>query len=299
MKEYRRGRYQVRVEDNGAIKVRSGDWLSKYSAAINNNFFSIHEFGRMGRSGQIEPVQNPNLIQAGETLYHIPTHNAFAAKGGIPKPPPPTPHMSEAEKERRTIEHLKGEFHLQGQHLHWLHTAHKIIEGGSTAMELAEIAGLIAEGGAVAGGATVLQFASAVLLPIYISVEVLNANEIGTRMFGMQAVAYTTTAWAFGDAMPGPSATMMKRFKGQYGEPPLPGYRQAWENSSRATTRNLEEFVVKKRVQKKSYQVLLRAIGDDNRKALCLRMLKGFEEEFREGSQRDFWKFYYDVEYPS
>ncbi len=299
MKDYRRGKYQVHIEDNGAIKVRPGDWLSKYSAAIHNNFFSIHEFGRMGRSGQIEPVKNPNLIYAGETLYHIPTHNAFVAKGGIPKPAAPSQPMSEAEKERRTIEHLQGEFHLQGQHLHWLHTAHKIIEVGSTATELAEIAGLIAEGGAAAGAATVLQVASAVLLPIYSAVEILNANEIGTRMFGMQAVAYTTTAWAFGDPTPGPSPTMMGRFKGQYGEPALAGYRQAWENSSRATTKNLEEFVAKKRMQKKSYQVLLRAVGDDNRKALCLRLLKGFEEEFREGSQRDFWKFYYDVGYPS
>jgi len=58
---YRNGRYSVEVGSDGAIKVRPGDWLSKYSAAMFNTFGRVNEFGRMGRFG-VEPIQNVNLI---------------------------------------------------------------------------------------------------------------------------------------------------------------------------------------------------------------------------------------------
>jgi hypothetical protein len=299
MKDYRRGRYHVQIEDNGAIKVRAGDWLSKYSAAIHNNFFAIHEYGRMGTTGQVEPVKNPNLINAGETLYHIPTYTAYQTRGGLAKPAVPVPGLSEAEKKRITIEHLKGEFHLQGERLHWFTFAYdKVIHPAEAAAELAEIAGLIAEGGAAATAATALQVVSGVLMPVFIAIEIGNAWESGRRLFGMLAVAYTTTAWAFGDSSPAPSPTILARIKSFYGEQEVPGYRQAWEDSSRATSRKLDEYVANKRVQKKSYQIVLQAVGDGQRKGLCLRILKQFEEEFDQESQRIALRGYYDLEYP-
>lgn len=37
------------MRTDGAIHVKHGDWLSKYSAAMYNDFTHVHEFGRMDR----------------------------------------------------------------------------------------------------------------------------------------------------------------------------------------------------------------------------------------------------------
>ena len=62
------------MRTDGAIHVKHGDWLSKYSAAMYNDFTHVHEFGRMDKNGQLRPIHNVNLIFAGETVYHIPTY---------------------------------------------------------------------------------------------------------------------------------------------------------------------------------------------------------------------------------
>ncbi|RZB38247.1 MAG: hypothetical protein SRB2_00593 [Desulfobacteraceae bacterium Eth-SRB2] len=67
------GRYTVTIADDGAILVKQGDWLSKYSAAIHRgDTTKIHEYGRL-RGGKMTPVPDPNRISAGEKLYHVPT----------------------------------------------------------------------------------------------------------------------------------------------------------------------------------------------------------------------------------
>lgn len=48
MKLYTNGRCKVQVNTDGSIKVGAGNWLSKYSAAINNDFWYIYEYGRKG-----------------------------------------------------------------------------------------------------------------------------------------------------------------------------------------------------------------------------------------------------------
>jgi hypothetical protein len=43
---YKRGKYSVSVGNDGSIFVRPGDWLTKYSAAIYGNFWTIDGFCR-------------------------------------------------------------------------------------------------------------------------------------------------------------------------------------------------------------------------------------------------------------
>src|ERR1700723_1659457 len=50
------GRYHVEVAEDGAVKVRHGDWLSKYSSAICDNAWNVHVFASTDRSGQLVPV---------------------------------------------------------------------------------------------------------------------------------------------------------------------------------------------------------------------------------------------------
>ena len=97
------------------------------------------------------------------------------------------------------LDTLKHDYDLQGERLEWLDHAAHISHGTDTAVEIAEVASLIAEGTAAA---TALQLVAAVLTPIMIGIAILNAADTDKRLAGMQAIGYTLTAWAFGDPIP-------------------------------------------------------------------------------------------------
>jgi hypothetical protein len=80
---YHKGQYRVDIAPNGAIRVKPGDWLSKYSYAMYGNFNHCDEFGRMA-GGVVAPCADPNVIHPGETLYHIPTFRKGATSAGQP-----------------------------------------------------------------------------------------------------------------------------------------------------------------------------------------------------------------------
>jgi hypothetical protein len=271
--------------------------------AIWNDFWHIHEYGRMNRQGHIERVANVNLIFAGETLYHLPTYEA-ARKSVAPalpapaKPVAPAPLQSDAAKKRIALEALKGEYRLQGEHLEFLSKAIDYIGYADNALTIAEIAGLIAEGGLVATAAPFVTVAAGILTPVGLTISIVNALESGLRMYGMRAIPYTMTAWAFDNPIPASSQVIFNRNIRFYGAREAPRYQQAWQNASQATRRNLEEEVGRRKVAKRSYQTLLCVLGDGVPKQLCRVLMTGLEKEF-EGNQAAMWKSTYGVEYPN
>ena len=278
--------YSVSIEADGAIRVKQGDWLSKYSAAMYNNFRGIHEFARMGRDGRLHRIQNPNLIRTGETLYHIPTYKhahpmRMDALAFVASP------LSEDQTKKAVVETLKADFDLKGEQLHVVEEAIHILHGVDTAVQIAEIAGLVAEG---AAGASILAVASAALTPVLIGIAILNANDTDRRLAGQQAIGYTLTAWAFGDSIP-PFPSTLRASNSQFpGKQVLPRLEGAWTESATATVRNLEAEVIKKKKHKESYQVFWRAMAGDQRKKLARLVMESVAEDI-EGSaqQMSFW----------
>jgi hypothetical protein len=289
---YRNGRYSVEVGSEGAIKVRPGDWLSKYSAAMFNTFWRVYEFGRKGRFG-VEPIQNVNLIYAGETIYHIPTYHK--SRPVWPPPPPPPPIPDSAKKELiKSI--LASDFNLRGDNLPILGKAIDILGYTDNALSLAEIAGLIAEGTLWSAAGVVTSIASAFLFPFAATIQFLNAWEGGLRVAGMVAVAYTITAWAFDDPIPGLPPRLQRNITASGLASQIPAYRASWQDASNATLKNIAEMIAKKPgVSKKSFQVLFRAIGDDNPHILCRIVLRQLEKGVT-GMEKDILKTY---EYPN
>jgi len=90
---YEKSPYSVTVAADGKIKVKSGDWLSKYSWAIYGNYTTLNVFARWDdRQAQIKeyPIANKDLITVGETIIHYPTYEEFKrANGGNGKPEQP------------------------------------------------------------------------------------------------------------------------------------------------------------------------------------------------------------------
>jgi len=296
---YKKGRYRVEVGDDGAIKVKKGDWLSKYSAAIYGDFTRFHDFARRDKSGRLLPIQNPDVIRAGELIFHLPTCGRPLRMRPIVvagRPAASAPRLSDAEKKRIVVGMLKEDFNLRGEHLPILSTAIDIVGYTEGAITLAEIAGLIAASGT-------LSILAALLDSITRIIAIINCAEFGYRITGMRAVAYGATAWAFDDPMPPyPSVWRHNVFRsygeGDLGQEEARLREKAWTTSRDSVVESLEKEVVKRKVQKKSYQVLLRAVGHDSRKALVAEIMKGLETKVRGGFERDaFWGT--ELDYPN
>ncbi len=303
---FRNGRYSVEVASDGAIRVKPGDWISKYSAAIHNDFTHIHEYGRRGPQGEIIPVADPDRIRAGETLYHLPTR----AKAQKPAPASlrtapaasrtasarPLSRLQQKEVVKRILEQ---EFDLRGDRARVLSRAIDIVGYTDNAATLLEIAGLLGRSALATAGAEALAIGSIVLFPVGAIISLINAAETGERMYGMRAIAYTTTAWAFGDAIPDKSSRIIENVKaGPHTPDTLRSYHKAWSEASKSAVRELEDTVRKLKTRSNSYQILLRALGEDNRQKLCRTLLDGFTPQLR-GTALKVWNSNLSILYPT
>src|SRR5215467_2081032 len=80
--------FKVTVSDDRSIKVRQGDWLSKYSMAIYGDFDHVDKFRRKDGSVYVK-VTDKDLIKTGEVLYHpdaLPGESSGEGTGGSEPP---------------------------------------------------------------------------------------------------------------------------------------------------------------------------------------------------------------------
>jgi hypothetical protein len=332
MRLYRNGPFHVAVNSTGAIHVKGGDSLSKYSAAMFNNFRHIGDFARPDHHGGIRAIANVNLIYAGETLYHVPTyekanHKSMVAAHAGEKPstahgnqvggngqpghssPPP---RSSAVTEQQVVELLKKDFNLRGDHMPALSKLAKIVGLSDNAVALADYASLLKEGGVLSRVGEGLAVLSCVLGTWDNAMDMLNAREIGQRIYGMRAIAYATVAWAFGDSMPTGSATMLRRWR-QWDPAEIPLLEMTWQKVTAQTVANLQSRANKLKLPYQRYREHIRQAGDGNRKTLCRLIFEKLEDRlnpavfpfpqwlFRDGVKvgiLDQWKASYSVLYP-
>jgi len=124
--------------------------------------------------------------------------------------------------------------------------------------------------------------------------------QTGYKLYGMRSAAYTVTAWSFGDPLPASSPTIMRNLRSgpvvaQANE--LPTYNKAWAEAQRTTVASLNETATHSQLSKDILQILFKAIGDNDRKNLCLMLLKGFESRLS-AIEQNVWRANYKVVYP-
>ena len=295
---YTNGQYSVWIELDGTIHVEEGDWLSKYSAAIHDDFYHIYEYGRPDASGLVSRIENPDVVFAGETIYHLPTlarsrQEPRRPPGGArqkenPSPPPP---VSKKKRKKITRDFLKHEFNLRGQRLKAVSEIAGYISDAGT---LVEIVGLFAETGAVGTSFSVF---GVVYIPFQGVLSTVNAWESTNMMYGMRAVAYATTAWAFSEPIPSSSPTILERVRAMQDEVYIREMERAWAEAAEAAVENLEKMADEREIQQESLRKLLRAWGEDAPQTLCRKMLEQFESELNY-RQLPGWKANYSVLYP-
>jgi hypothetical protein len=282
--------YRVTMTTEGAIKVKHGDWLSKYSVAMYNDFTHIHEFGRMDKAGNLKKIQAVNHIFAGETIYHIPTYTKLHPMVMEALQVTASPYTEEQKKQiiRDTLE---DDYDLQGERLEILVKIAHVYHPSETGLEVAEIvadsAGWIAEetamGATVAIGMTALGLVGAALEIIATGIEILNAGDTDKKLTGMQAICYAIPAWAFGDPIPGFPAQLRRNFMAGIG-PGISGIQRVepvWNSVCAAAVRNLEAKVQARGRSKESYQAFWQALGNFDRKTLVRSLMEGRAEEIQ------------------
>lgn len=274
------------MHTDGAIQVKSGDWLSKYSAAMYDDFTRVHEFGRMDKFGKLAPIRNVNLIEEGETIYHIPTYKLFHPMVIDDLTIQGSPY-SDDEKVKIVVDTLKDDYDLKGEQLEWFDKfVDYFLKPLDFAKQLGEIAEWISEGMA----ASIFDMVMVFLEPIALGIAILNSTDTDKKIAGKQAIGYALTAWAFGDRIPPYPSSLKKNFTGAW-EPLLPRSEQAWNDTSGATVRNLEAHAAQRKHSKKSYQIFWQGIGDWDRKKLVKHVMEAQAEDLPDyGTEKDsFW----------
>lgn len=285
-------RWEVKIGADGEIIVKAGDWLSKYSAAIDGNFYTIWPYMRPTEDGKFVAVENPRLIRTGESLYHIPTFLAFRKKHDMPEADVPKPKaLTDAEKKKMSEEFLSANFGLQGDNLKALGYALTGVEVGAGALE---IAGLVVQGSVMAGIVTTASVAAVFASMVGSIISVINVLQTGEKLAGMRAVAYASVAWSFGDdehdpQFPGFSRVLEQRmrFGGAVPESEIARCKRAWADAVRTTKKELERKALGPYGYAKSMKtqkVLIHAAkkrlclaGDENRRKLCQFIMKAFD----------------------
>jgi len=290
---YKYKKFTLNIESDGTIVVNPGDSLSKYSAAMHNDFLHIYEFGRKDSSGTLQVIDDGNSISANETIFHIPTATGQPAAN--------LPQLSNEEKKKIILSALKADFNLNGEHLKVLTKVMEKIGYVDDALTLAEIAGFITEGSLVASASSAIGLVTLFFSPIAGILTLINANETGERLYGMRAVAYTMTAWAFNEAIPSSSKRIVQNLRQGFpvvSPDKMTRYHNAWSKASRAMLNHLAATTGKGKISKNNMQILFRALGNNNRSQLCLEILKGFEKQVGGYAETLVWKSNYKIRYP-
>jgi hypothetical protein len=305
---YKRGKYSVSVGNDGSIFVRPGDWLTKYSAAIYGNFWTIDGFCRKDKSGNYIPITHPARIFAGETLYHMPTvknaphgnYDEDRCAGAVLTAAP----ISEIEKTKLAVDQFKA------AHPELSEIAGYVALGGHTATDVVEAFEWFEIVPEVAG--EVASPLGLVLFCIHTTLDIIDAYNTALRAIGLRAAAYGVTAWSFDDPVPLPpqwlgssvtqQATQAAVAAGnrefgrwvqqaavadQYGAAQR---QKSWIEGCDKAMKELDEMVQRKKLRKEACQVAFQAIGKNDPNTLAVdQIMTEMASHFDYGERSMFW----------
>ncbi|MCW8934916.1 MAG: hypothetical protein OQK98_09340 [Gammaproteobacteria bacterium] len=148
--------------------------------------------------------------------------------------------------------------------------------------------------------ASAASVSSIVLFPVGAMLSIINGMEAGLRLYGMRAVAYTITAWTYGDIIPTRSPTVLRNITPGVVKAKAWDIQQrdkAWKAASDSVIHRLNSEIKNKNVKKETLQLIFKALSDNNKQKLTLNVLKGFEKQLSV-FELPVWKNNYKIVYP-
>jgi hypothetical protein len=305
----RKSKYRVDMAADGEIKVKPGDWLSKYSAAIKGNFYSVLSFARLDSTGKLIPIRNTNRITSFESIYYLPVWHEFHKSKFV------DPIITNEEKAKFDTAILAEEYNIRGEHLEFLHKLLSDFETGAAGAEVTEtflehaVEELL---GAGFLGATA--FLDQIAFTVEAGIALINAQESLQKLTGYRAAAYATTAWAFEDDPPEFSHKWFLRIcpggvprtEGEKAE--IERNQKAWEEAIELTHESLENLVASgaeklakaatiERWRAAVRQRLIDKSPDRSPASLSKALMKVYEKRFN-GAMLTMWTKGYNILYP-
>jgi len=211
--------------------------------------------------------------------------------------------LSESEKQQLIKEAFGANYHTVGNRLPALRSAIDALSDFNDAASIAELLPLLGRWLSIPAVSTVASNASflgILAFPVVQSVNLINANETGLRLYSYRATAYCITAWAFNRPQPMSSPEIKSRLS----EGPIVAtntnyqrYNTIWLETVSGVTSHLNSICINNRIDISSLKKLFCAAARNKPDQLSLLVLKEFESKVTH-TVLPIWKSNYKVLYP-
>jgi len=211
--------------------------------------------------------------------------------------------LSDADK-KKLIQDILGKNHNAAGQNYLVFSA--LIDSLSTVNDVLTVAELLPSLNTLLSGATAstvvstASFAGILLFPVAQLINLINANQIGHRMYSYRCIAYTTTAWAFDKPNPTGSPRVLSNINSgpiQKRQAAAMEYNKLWRETSISVLQKLNTTAVQKNIPKSHLKAIFRALGGTQPDKLCLTLLTHFENQF-DSNTKNIWKSNYKIRYP-
>lgn len=213
--------------------------------------------------------------------------------------------LSDKEKDELLKQVLGPKYHTAGNNLPVLKKVIDLISNTDDIATISEFIPILNTALAnsrifsiISSGASVL---SILLFPVGNMISIINAYQLGAKMYSYRAIAYTITAWAFNKPIPTASPKIMSNSKNTFpvsSAHQMQEKRNAWKKASESVLRELNNLAITNKIPKDAFKILLRALSDNNEQKLCELILKGYEKEFTDFHSKAVWKSNYSIRFP-
>ena len=143
-------------------------------------------------------------------------------------------------------------------------------------------------------------FFGVLLFPVAQTINLINANQTGHRLYSYRAIAYTITAWTFGKPVPMQSARIISNMTTGFpskSKEEIAEYHAVWKSTSASVIQQLNQIPMKTNVSKGHVLAIFRALGNNDANTLCLELLKSFEQQIKDANVKRVWVSNYRIGY--
>lgn len=184
-------------------------------------------------------------------------------------------------------------------------TYSKVIDKLGTFNDIATIAELLPginslmSGSAVSSVLGSASFLGVLLFPISQTINLINANQTGHKLYSYRCIAYTITAWSFKKPIPQKSQRILRNMSSGVvvqSAKTIQEFNQIWQKTSVNLLPKLRQLSTSNKMSPEVLQALFQSIADNDPNKLCLEILKSFEPKLS-FSEKLVWKSNYKIRY--
>ena len=256
-KTYSRGGYSVTINHDGSIRVKQGDWLSKYSMAIHGDHKHVNEYlrkvdGVFYLLNNVDGVNHIDRITAGEIIYHKPSMPTKVRPvygksfGGTPPKPTPSINLDDIVEESGIGQSKKDS-------ITWIINKNRLDVGVVSAV------GAFVELGALGALSSVAGAALSVIGSTYALFKARNSD---IQRAALRGATYGLVAWAFGHSHPFfPSAMEKTLLKATLNDnkAEIKQYKSAWHFAVSKSQADIEAICASKNINVEDARIALQA----------------------------------------